>query len=1502
MTSLQGSDRHVETDAPARAVESRLRSVVAYLRELHALRFPPVRNVRSYNDLLLDESKVTNAVPGVRFDPRGPAWLTVDLPSPPPEKSPPADVAQALIPRLIPLSPPVLRTDLELPPNEREEVTRKYRQWMASQWEPWQEEYRRYELGRQLYLELFSAHDRLDADRNSLELVWGFGRVRWKTGDIDHPLVVAPMEINYDAGAARLDVIQSGTVQVTTGFLAGIPLVAPAQFNDACESLEKSEIDPWEPDFVGQQLAPLLRMMSNDPPTGGGPSLDDEWLLFIRRRPSGYLEFLQSLDSKLESLAGLPSLATLVSADPHQVEPLDRQGSTPISNLLPLPANEEQRQILRFANSSAGVAVEGPPGTGKSHTIANLVCAFLAQGKRVLVTAEREQALNVLIEKLPEAVKPLCVPVLGSGVQERQQLRDSIDRILKSAFGIAEYNAADILRFEAELDEIRRTEAAALNELRRQREVESAQLPKQTPTEVGGTLAELAAWLRRKEPELGYIPDPVTLDAECPLSPPEFVQLASLLGDISEGDMTAALLPLPETEKLPDSAVLIATASERRDLEAILDEHHAQLYISQTAGGAAGLHDLEKQLHSGADKLRCWAGTWQGRLELAARDDAVLRMWRSFAEQLTRGHDSVMALRAQVQSHDIELPQSGAFDYDATAALRSAHERLRKKGSLGIWERCGRRILEQCRVDGQIPRTAEHVELVLAASELFRSRLLLANILNSEHAALDLTAEISDRPEDIVTTLIPKLEAVLKWRSSTWPELLRRALAAGCKESVTPDPEELNRLAEIIRAVAAGLRLRELDDERRTLVTNLTAVPDPNHSPLWEELTEALDSENWLVWGRTREEVLRLNGLAVHANRLRTLLDRIAASAPQWAASARTTGGASLHSWSQVDEGWRWRQLATWFEETTAGPDPAELEDELRRLAERRSHVVSELVAAQAWTAVAKCIDGPTQVALGAYKRASALAGQRFSKFAPMYQAQVRAALNECRHAIPVWIMPVEKALTDFRCESKPPFDVLIVDEASQIPVTRVPLLGLAERVIVVGDDKQMSPSTPGLELQPIFDLIRARLANVPKADTTFHPNASLYDAALTHFPRQVKLTEHFRCLTEIIRFSNSRYYGDALVPLRDQLPSPGWVPTHSVLVSDGYRDDDDCNRPEAEYIAALIASLIKRPEYARKTLGVISLLGKNQSKLIHDLLFDRLGPVLMAERRIRVGEPAVLQGDERDIVVISTVVSDSGGRRFGAMTRRDHQQMVNVAASRARDQMWVIHSVPDDAFSRNDERAALIRHCTQVRDASATFERLAELVDARSPFERDVLRVLIDRGYRTIRPQYRVGRYQIDFVVEGPHSRLAIECDGERFHGPEKWNEDRARQEVLERAGWTFVRVRGSRFYRNSAQSLQPVWEKLDELGIPTGQWRVPPGKAEIEIELRRAKRKIEEAPAGTVLHKEMESSNRTNESPGDSARNPGGDPWGAAFSAADKALRVRAQSTESPDDQSTD
>lgn len=597
-------------------------------------------------------------------------------------------------------------------------------------------------------------------------------------------------------------------------------------------------------------------------------------------------------------------------------------------------------------------------------------------------------------------------------------------------------------------------------------------------------------------------------------------------------------------------------------------------------------------------------------------------------------------------------------------------------------------------------------------------------------------------------------------------------------------------------------------------------VHRPNASPLWALLLDDLAHRRTASWDAHRSECASLHEVAPQALRLRTLLARLGAVAPQWAAAIvhdpEAAGDPQL-----LGDAWQWRQLETWVTSIAKGDDPAQLQRRLEELSKERRRIVAELVSQRAWRRLGDNLGDAQRSALNSYLYAVKRFGKTGGKFAARWLAEMRVALNESKDAVPVWIMTTGRALTSFRPAATPPFDLLVVDEASQIGLEAIPLLSLAKSTIIVGDDKQTSPENVGVDQQDFFKLLDRFLTEVPKYKVLFDLNASLYDLAFQKFPGEIMLTEHFRSLPGIIDFSNTHVYDGRIIPLRDRPPRPGWKALGTIKVTDGYRQGD-INVPEADAVVDLIGSMCEDPDYEGMSFGVVSLLGTSQSKLIWEKLYDRVGPDVMTKRRIRCGEPANFQGDERDVVVITLVVAtdpNNPTRPIAAMTGLPAERRINVAASRPRQQLWVVHSVEPDRFPRGDLRAALIRHCRNPGELEASIDQLEETCE--SDFERQVLRQILARGYAKLRSQYRVGGYRIDLVVEGPESRLAVECDGDRWHGPDDWHKDRARQQVLERAGWTFERIRGSAFYRDRSAALEPLWRRLDEFRIPTGvEW----------------------------------------------------------------------------------
>lgn len=339
--------------------------------------------------------------------------------------------------------------------------------------------------------------------------------------------------------------------------------------------------------------------------------------------------------------------------------------------------------------------------------------------------------------------------------------------------------------------------------------------------------------------------------------------------------------------------------------------------------------------------------------------------------------------------------------------------------------------------------------------------------------------------------------------------------------------------------------------------------------------------------------------------------------------------------------------------------------------------------------------------------------------------------------------------------------------------------------MLIVGDDKQVSPTAAFIEEQKLRSLRMHYLDGQPFGALML-PGNSLYELALACYPgTRIMLKEHFRCVEPIIRFS-FQFYTDEIVPVRvpkaSERLSPPLIDVH---VPHGRKDKSNRNLAEAEAIVDEVARIAADPKMAGRTIGVISLIGAKQAQLIQAMLLERIGEDVYLRHDIACGDSAVFQGKERDIMFISMVECPE---TCTTKTALPYQQRFNVALSRARDREYLFRSVSEEMLKPDDLKAKVLRHFKNPMEGRATpAGNLMSL--CQSGFERDVLARLLALGYR-VQPQVKVGPYSIDLVVEGRDDRrLAIELDGDQYHGPERWAEDLTRQRVMERVGWRFWR-----------------------------------------------------------------------------------------------------------------
>lgn len=581
------------------------------------------------------------------------------------------------------------------------------------------------------------------------------------------------------------------------------------------------------------------------------------------------------------------------------------------------------------------------------------------------------------------------------------------------------------------------------------------------------------------------------------------------------------------------------------------------------------------------------------------------------------------------------------------------------------------------------------------------------------------------------------------------------------------------------------------------------------------EVTGADLAERWRV---VQAETDRLAGLRPDLRRLATIAGLVRASgAPTWAAQI---------SDQPVDEATDPVLPADWRDAFDCARAAGLLRrvadrDRVQRLNNERAEIVArrerrflEVIALQTERNLHARLTPSMQQALRQFLAAIArMPKSAGARTAPRQRRVMRDAMQRAFRAIPCWIMPEWRVAEQLPSELGA-FDLVIIDEASQSNILALPVILHGKKLLIVGDDRQVSPVVIGLEEAKINRLRALHLSQQPLAEQ-LDPATSLYELGGMMYPEKVVvLREHFRCVEPIIRFS-SRFYQDGLVPLR--LPKSSEridPPLVDILVEDGRRRGD-VNHAEADVIVREIRALMDDPvlnAHGKRSIGVISLHANKQAQLIYERLVREIGPERMSDHSVMCGDAATFQGQERDIVLLSMV---HDAKTASMQSARLYEQRYNVALSRARDRMVLVRSVTASDLRDGDIKLAVLRHF-QDPWADGRIGQTDDVLNAcQSGFEREVGRRLLDAGYR-LRSQVSAGGYRIDFVVEGHGDRrLAIELDGDAFHGPERWAADLARQKALERVGWVFWRCWASEWQADRDGILRNLVATLTQRGI---------------------------------------------------------------------------------------
>ncbi|WP_447983227.1 AAA domain-containing protein [Nitrospira sp. Nam74] len=1334
-----------------------------------------------------------------------------------------------------------------------------HEQWAAyivEKWRPWAERMTLARRTRASYQKLFAAYqERLGRD-DAYDLFIGVGLLHSRN-DRDQPirrhLIAFPAELQFDSKTGTLTVLPAldfDQARVELDFLPPSQrAVLTRKIDDLLPAIRQVGPVIQDRPTLGTIVASLVHCLDSDssyvdellPQDANQGQIRASFAPAIIMRPRG----TRSIDALLEQIDGDVSGENARVSNEETSIPWRRliederawrnnseeHNSAPQSRELervffPLPSNEEQSRIVKYATGTAGVVVQGPPGTGKSHTIANLISHYLATGKRVLVTAQTAQALQVLRDKLPKDLQTLCVSLLGTGNASDKELRRSVNGILARRQEI-EHPAAyerEAARLEVRLVE---SETKLLSLERLLRDARAAETETLEPASgYRGTRAAIARRLKEEESAIGWIRDEISYDQPCPTCELGWTGLADYHASLAEEVRQARgkiVLDLPfdglegvhvlerindlkikVTEKYLSSIPTIPEGVDHTALTELLAWLESLLTLE--TGGSPDDSVWISELRTGV--LRNDLASWQ-----ALRSEA--------AGKLNALSDGVVSRMKKV-----DVVQRSCSE--ARQALKRLSDHYGSGGGrrvLGVFKPAVVKdtewVEQSVRLDGAPVRTPDEIDDALQALEGMASLDGAWDVWNR------WPAHRGGSPRQQVATLANRLKTldaflilgasrdrliliVRQWLTSV-------AVTKSSTEEAVRDCQR--RLAEVLLQNAQAERDRMLSS-LSIVIGRLDVVPPILHfreAMLCE--TPKLAHEALAALSEEQKQN------AVHRQYV-TFLKELSKLAPSLAAQIAVDEGSNKWTahFSNFPKAWVHRCVSTWLA-TVLQKDRIEITDRAARDERSRAHdLLRDLTIARAWHAALQRIDDSTRASLRAWTQAVAdIPASGPSIF--RRRAVARSFLPKCLDAIPAWVVSLGRLYETV--DARPGmFDIAIVDEASQCWLDSLVLFYLAKQIIVVGDDKQISPTVVGVKDGEIDALAQSYISDF-KYRGNFTIQSSLFDHALRYLPAGVPLQEHFRCVPEIIRFSNELCYAEKpLIPLR-QCGKERLQPLKTTYLPNGLRHGD-INDIEARAIVDAIAHCHTDEAYEEGEFGVICLQGDDQALHIQQLLLERLGPGVFEKRNLRCGNPYAFQGDERDVIFLSMVAGPNTTN--ATLTTRMYEQRFNVALSRAKDQLWLFHSVREQDVSPKCLRRRVLEFFYQPTDLSIRgsalniphLRLLALRADRQregppSPFESwfelDVALALSGHGL-AVSAQIQVAKRRIDLVIEGDGTRLAVECDGEAWHGPDRFAEDLFRQRQLERAGWRFARIRESMFYSNQDHAIAEIiaaWEELN-------------------------------------------------------------------------------------------
>lgn len=1243
-------------------------------------------------------------------------------------------------------------------------------------------------------IELYRAarNDLSEGGTNTLFLAVGF--LRWRRGGKDHraPLLLVPVKLERVAASARFNLRFH---EDEPRFNATLLKFLESEVSLVLPQLE----EPLPQDGTGVDVAALLEKVRAAVREVPGLEVVNDTALstFSFAKYLMWKDLVERAGQLRENrlvrhLIDAPDAPfPVVDAPAPQPADLDR-AFAPRELVCLLPADSSQTVASVMAAAGHDMVIVGPPGTGKSQTIANMIGHCLAVGKSVLFVAEKAAALNVVHRRLKEhGLGPHCLELHSSKTDRRhflaqlkaaweeggaaddrdwivgngrlQRRRDELNAYVEALHarhgnGLSAYEAVGtVLRGEGRDVPALSWPAADAHD------AEARQALEDLAEEAGRTFAAVGA-----RPALRF----VNVEQWSGTWQRDLLAAASGLGAASSG-LAAAFDGFLEALGLPSRPDAGLPEIERFErfaaaLEACATADHALVFDPEFDTLAPALQALGESLAGAKGAEARLVGSF-AREEMARIPlDDLERDWRAAAA-------SAWPLRvtrlAKVRNLLATYAVAGKPDpQEALPLLRRLKGQLDQiaanplaGGKLGF-----------AGIDSDIPAMTAHLARCAELRRAF-SELPLDDEEGQE--AIDAFAPVAMAGEDRygVRAAAGALRAAMDAFAAAGRAF---TAAAGCEPAAIMGAGSLGEISGAMGEIAAAQ----------------TALAD------------------WSSWCAVRHRAQEA-GLGPLVSVLEEGL-----LAPDFMGSAFRLAYARWWAPLVLDAAPALRDFRRFKHEHAIGEFRA-LDDFVRGQASARvRHRIAH--------GLPPAHSVPRNSELGLLNQQMAL--KRPSKSI----REMIAAMPQSFPKLAPCLLMSPLSIAQFLPAAHSLFDVVIFDEASQITTwDAVGAIARARQTVIVGDPKQLPPTN-------FFGRSEEEDEEIEEHQKDLE---SILDEARTSGLPVRYLSWHYRSRDEsLIAFSNGAYYGNRLITF----PAPEAARSAVRLVSVpegvyvGGQGGSRTNPLEARAVAAEAVARMRAaldlPEKARPTLGIITF-NLPQQALIQDLLDKarRDEPALewfFAEERF---EPTIVknlenvQGDERDVILFSiTYTKDAAGVRrmnFGALNRDGGERRLNVAITRARQELLVFSGTEAEHLDLARTGKLGVRHLKAFLDyaargpAALAAPDRGSAGDAESPFEEAVAIALAARGW-TVVPQVGVSAFRIDLAVQHPEQPgrylAGIECDGATYHrSATARDRDKVREEVLRGLGWKILRVWSTDWWRDAEGAVKALDEALKAL-----------------------------------------------------------------------------------------